>query len=117
MDGWYDDVFFLNEKEGWLSDKRSAKFYHTLDSGQSWIPVTLPEGGANVVSTHFVSAEEGWILVAALGMDNQGIFYTKDGSKSWKKITAPEVIGNIPKRWKRGSLYKILFLNSLKIKN
>ncbi|MDX1471458.1 MAG: hypothetical protein R3213_08170, partial [Flavobacteriaceae bacterium] len=35
----YDDVFFLNENEGWAANGYYASVYKTIDGGLNWVEV------------------------------------------------------------------------------
>jgi photosystem II stability/assembly factor-like uncharacterized protein len=48
-----------------------------------WEPVNLPED-LQLVSVHFVSAEEGWVAGGKSVMAGGVIYHTKDGGKTWE---------------------------------
>ena len=48
-----------------------------------WEPVNVPED-LNLLSVHFISAEEGWVAGGKTTHAGGVIYYTKDGGKTWE---------------------------------
>lgn len=118
-DEMYSDIYFLNEREGWLSGKANGSLYHTIDGGKTWEQISLPEEHAKVTNVYFVDSREGWIIVKRMGRDDQeGLYHTIDSGRTWRNLRRRELIGSpsakssgsqIPTQWKAGQLLRMLF--------
>jgi photosystem II stability/assembly factor-like uncharacterized protein len=119
-DASYDDIYFLNESEGWLAG--NAGLDRTQDRGRSWEKMQLPTASMQVRRVYFKNSEEGWII----GLPHvpellPGIFYTRDGGETWQPLNDSEIAAKdegaiasaIPKKWKDGQLFRILVLRTL----
>ena len=110
-DDWSPDMlpssaFFRNELHAWVIqtdpvDFERGTFYHTSDSGASWLKYDVPFG-AGMMS--FYDNRNGWIMVglgAGAGSQAIAIFVTHDGGASWSETYRrdtgePEPEGEIP---------------------
>jgi photosystem II stability/assembly factor-like uncharacterized protein len=90
----FRDVFFIDEKTGWLvgytGGRFGSKLYHTSDSGKTWqlLPTAINQGYLN--SIYFLNEREGWACGEAWTDDanaNAGkgiLLHTVDGAQSWQ---------------------------------
>lgn len=110
-EGWSEDMlpssaFFRNEVHAWVIqtdpvDYERGTFYHTSDSGSSWLKYDVPFG-AGIMS--FYDNRNGWIMVglgAGAGSQAIAIFATHDGGATWtetyrRDTGEPEPEGEIP---------------------
>ncbi len=109
-DEWYSDIYFLNEREGWLAGKANGSLYHTTDGGKSWEDLPLPTERTKVTDVYFIRSTEGWIIAKKIGGDTEGIFHTENGGETWRQMTRSEIVtpGEFPAKWKAGKLLQLL---------
>ena len=93
-DSDFTDVFFSNEKTGWLigfiGGRPGNVVYLTNDGGKNWrlVPVTVHQ--AHLESVYFLNDKEGWACGETRSDDanaNTGkatLFHTGDGGQSWQ---------------------------------
>jgi photosystem II stability/assembly factor-like uncharacterized protein len=111
----YGDIYFLDEREGWLAGSYLGSLYRTIDGGASWQELQLPSEGLQVASVYFASSQEGWIFTAPESEGDTGIYYTATSGKTWVQLTAMEIADNagsqskIPAKWKTGRLAQMLY--------
>lgn len=77
----YDDVFFLNENEGWAANGYYASVYKTIDGGLNWVEVlneSQLEGDHYFRNIVFIDSETGF-----LGTLNGKFYKSNDGGSSW----------------------------------
>lgn len=111
-------AFFLNDKTAWVALDTNdnpngapvVKIYRTIDAGKSWSSAVLPtkylwEG--YYVKTDFINSETGWILlessVALNQQTHKTLYTTKDGGKTWTKISD---IGTVINHTAAGMVFK-----------
>jgi hypothetical protein len=79
----FNDVFFANDKIGWISGKGSGGFIlHTADGGASW-DVQIGDPHSNnpeIMGLHFLDATHGWAYQAG-----GQLLRTTDG-KTWETV-------------------------------
>jgi len=75
----YDDVFFINQNEGWTVNSR-GKVYKTTDGGEQWS--FNFEADAYLRSIEFATPELGYI-----GSLSSTIYRTQDGGDTWVDIS------------------------------
>lgn len=118
----YGDIYFLNEREGWLTGKANGSLHHTADGGRSWKNVALPSESMKVTGVYFTSSKEGWIIARTMvSKDAEGMLYTDDGGETWRKLTRDEVIAGfdvggrhneIPAKWQAGKLIQMIYASA-----
>ena len=110
-DETYGDIYFLNEQEGWLAGAYLGNLYHTTDGGRTWDDVPLPTENIGVLSVHFTSANDGWIITALRSENDTGVYRTTNGGRTWRQLMMSEVVsGNvIPAEWEAGRLLQMLY--------
>lgn len=122
QDAKYYDIYFVNEREGWLGGEQSLLY--TRDGGRSWSEVPRPQTDANVVSVFFLNSQEGWIIggYSFMQAGDTGVFRTTDAGKNWRQLSKLEVINGfeqqgrlvqLPQQWKAGKLRQLLYRSRL----
>lgn len=115
----YCQIYFLNEKEGWLAGCYSAgSLIETKDGGKTWRRAQTPTDAwrATPVDVYFANSKKGWIITRATESGYQeGIYRTNDGGRTWQQLTEEEVrngtdsgSSEIPTKWKAGKLFQML---------
>lgn len=125
-DQMYCQIYFLNEKEGWLAGCYSAgNLIKTKDGGKTWHRVQTPTDAwrATPIDVYFADANKGWIITRATESGNQeGIYRTNDGGRTWQQLTDEEIrrgfgmkseSSEIPTTWKTGKLFQMLYTNTV----
>lgn len=101
---WLHEVFFLNEKTGWISGSNGT-FLKTEDGGKSWTQ-DVKFTDDNILQIFFADSMNGWLLcernIYSLGAKTPSyLLKTSDGGQNWEKIE----FGNAG----RGRVTKFLF--------
>jgi photosystem II stability/assembly factor-like uncharacterized protein len=122
QDQKYCQIYFLNEKEGWLAGCYSTgNLIQTKDGGKTWHKVQTPiePWRSPPVDVYFSSSREGWIITrAAIDGNPEGMYRTADGGRTWRQLTASEIRkgvdtengrSEIPVKWKSGKLFQLLY--------
>ena len=86
---WFKDVFFLNEKKGWIVGSDGV-LISTTDGGTIWVQARKFTTDA-LVQIHFTNETTGWMLCERniYGRGSDATSYlrkTNDGGRSWEKI-------------------------------
>jgi photosystem II stability/assembly factor-like uncharacterized protein len=82
---WPTHIFFINEKNGWISSDRDDGLFVTSDGGCNWREVVTPE---RIVSgIFFKDIKHGRII----GGVELGVYETNDGGTSWKALSGAEI--------------------------
>jgi len=93
-DSDFTDIFFTNEKTGWLAGyiggQLGDKLYHTNDGGKTWqlLSTAISQGYLN--SIYFFDEKEGWACGDAKSAETNGnsekamLMHTTDGGQSWQ---------------------------------
>lgn len=116
-DARYNDIYFLNDHEGWLAGE--ATLLHSSDGGKSWLEIPRPTSETNVFQVYFVNSKEGWIISGYPFMPpaDTGMYRTFDAGKTWKQLSEKEIIDGfnehrkrveVPGDWKAGKLLQLL---------
>jgi hypothetical protein len=75
--GWACHVSFLDARTGWVASSH-PQLVVTFDGGANWVPVSLPDGLANIAAINCLDEKTGYLL------DFQGNFYqTGDAGATW----------------------------------
>lgn len=86
-----EDIFFLNDQEGWIIRKAQGStesiLLSTVDGGMNWKVSSLPDE-INPASLYFMSKDRGWLM--STDSDSQGsqskvLYLTSDGGLSWAR--------------------------------
>lgn len=90
---WLRDVFFLDEKTGWIAGS-GGTFLKTTDGGKSFAQ-TEKFTDDNILQIYFTDAAHGWLLcernVFGLGTKMPSyLLKTSDGGVTWEKIEFAE---------------------------
>jgi photosystem II stability/assembly factor-like uncharacterized protein len=125
-DEMYCQLYFLNEKEGWLAGCYSAgSLIETKDGGKTWHRVQTPIEAwrATPIEVYFANSTQGWIITRATQTESQdGVYRTNDGGRNWKQLTNGEIRSGfgpdngrneIPTSWKGGKLFQMLHVNTV----
>jgi photosystem II stability/assembly factor-like uncharacterized protein len=97
----------LDENKGWLAGE--FNLYRTVDGGRKWKAVDLPWSSANVSSVYFSDEKNGWIKAAVEGDEDERVFFTSDGGRTWQQLSARDLVGEeLPERWRDGKLFQML---------
>lgn len=81
----FDDVFFLNENEGWAANGFYAAVYKTTDGGLTWteqLTEAMLGGSYYFRNIEFLNSNIGF-----LGTLNGEFFKTSDGGSNWELVT------------------------------
>ena len=81
----FDDVFFLNELEGWAANGYYAAVYKTIDGGITWteqLTEAMLGGSYYFRNIEFLNTNIGF-----LGTLNGEFFKTADGGDTWELVT------------------------------
>jgi len=73
-------ISFLDTQTGWAAS--SEQLEATIDGGQTWVEIALPQEAATIAAITLRTAGDGYLL------DNAGSLYiTEDGGESWSLQT------------------------------
>ncbi len=111
-DEWYADIYFINEREGWLAGKANGSLYHTTSGGKTWNSLPLPYEGSKVTHVYFANHKEGWIIINKTDGGAAAFFHTADQGQTWRQLTASEILASdgIPSKWNAGQLLRMLYV-------
>lgn len=90
---WLRDVYFLNEKNGWISGG-GGTFLETKDGGNTWRQTEKFTADA-ILQVYFTDERSGWLLcerdVYNLGANMPSyVLRTRDGGAHWEKLEFAE---------------------------
>jgi photosystem II stability/assembly factor-like uncharacterized protein len=90
----FRDIFFINEKTGWLIGYASGQFnnlfFRTDDAGKTWNPIQTNIDRTYLASLYFLDEREGWASGEAWSNGNESdtgkavLIHTTDGGKTWE---------------------------------
>lgn len=76
---------FVDDKRGWLS--QSNKLHETLDGGETWNEISLPDDAGNIKGVGLCDTEGG---LKGLFLNSTGtVFSTADSGKTWSSSKLP----------------------------
>src|SRR5260370_1807150 len=87
-DEWYADIYFINEREGWLAGKANGSLYHTTSGGKTWNSLPLPYAGSKVTHVYFANHKEGWIILTKTDGSAAAFFTTAKEGRTGKHLMA-----------------------------
>jgi len=105
--GWLTDVFFLDEKTGWILSAEGA-LSATSDGGRTWVGVRGPTPGEYCRGVCFLDSRRGFIVGGLRGCETIApakLCATEDGGRTWVDLT-PGLPGT-----SKGVFDKIQFLS------
>jgi photosystem II stability/assembly factor-like uncharacterized protein len=71
-------ISFLDTQTGWVATRNSSQLWATVDGGQTWTEIVLPQEIATLAAISLRTATDGYLL------DDAGILYiTQDGGQTW----------------------------------
>lgn len=125
QDQRYCGIYFLNEREGWLTGCYSTgQLVQTKDGGRTWRKVHTPvePWRASPIDVFFSNFREGWLITRATtdGVED-GMYKTADGGRSWRHLSSSEILegfeqsptaNQVPIAWKAGRLFQMLLFSS-----
>jgi len=99
ISGKQDDLFFIDEQEGW-SVNGEGRIFHTTDGGATWDKL-IDWPGTYFRAVIFLDAQRGFAGNIGTGYfpdvtDDRPLFSTSDGGKTWNEVTAitgPKPVG------------------------
>ena len=79
------ELQFINEREGWLADRRDL--WHTHDGGLTWelIFQIQPGSDSRFAELQFVNSKQGW----ATFYNYLDLYKTEDGGRTWMRVVTP----------------------------
>jgi photosystem II stability/assembly factor-like uncharacterized protein len=84
--GYVSDLFFLDDKRGYLSENRGT-LYATTDGGLHWAPIGPGLFHESEGEVRFVTPNDGFL---SLVLGSVWLYATHDGGKSWSRLF-PEI--------------------------
>ena len=85
--GHANDLFFLDEKRGWLATQRGG-LSETTDGGKTWTWINPPTDVEYATAPQFFSEQSGIAIFGGYG--DSELFKTKDNGKTWTKLYPSE---------------------------
>jgi len=93
QDRFLDEVFFVDNDHGWISESLSDLILRTADGGVTWRESRLPGAtGSKIRDFCFLDATTGFVA----GSD--GVWKTTDGGATWEDVSPPTITGT-PAIW------------------
>lgn len=120
-DETYCDIYFRDERQGWLAGCYVGSLYRTTDGGRQWAEVPLPSERTKPLDVYFTTPVDGWIVASPEGREGTGVYHTADSGKSWHQLTDAELISgslaggadggatSLPPAWRAGKLRQMLY--------
>lgn len=85
--GHANDLFFLDEKRGWLATERGG-LSETTNGGKMWTWINPPTDVEYATAPQFFSEQSGIAIFGGYG--DSELFKTKDNGKTWTKLYPSE---------------------------
>lgn len=117
-DETYSDIYFLNDKDGWLAGGYVGSLRCTTDGGRFWKELMIPARHMKLRSVYFDDARRGWVIDKNAPREQSGIYHTSDAGQTWRQLTANEIMAGfdgkegenlIPVNWKEGRFRQMVF--------
>src|SRR6266498_1548651 len=94
----FTDIFFIDERTGWLTGEPDGGIYKTDDGGKTWNAVLKQTSNNNigVDSIYFLNKSEGWAVGRVYPEDvtqqaTRGVvLHTTDGGANWQTVPVGE---------------------------
>jgi photosystem II stability/assembly factor-like uncharacterized protein len=70
----------------------TARLYRTVDGGQRWIRLQVPDAKGSVLSWSFIDAYYGWVLISGSSAEfplPAYLYRTDDGGRTWQDLGVP----------------------------
>jgi len=84
-----NDLYFLDENNGFVVPDFGAMVWHTTDGGDTWTARTRPGPAAHTGGITFVTPTQGALALGSFQTGAGGLAYTTDGGLTWHGATAP----------------------------
>jgi photosystem II stability/assembly factor-like uncharacterized protein len=103
------DLYFLDEKDGWMVGGYQGGLYHTSDGGTSWHSLPLPARQTEAKGVFFRDADHGWLIT-----EKEELLETRDAGHTWRQVRRRELLSRLDElistwdRWRIGKLYGML---------
>jgi len=81
------DIFFIDNKKGWVCGMSNGTILHTEDGGKTWDVLYKPEKNYRWRQIFFENAQKGWVVGCEIPQKEKffdTIMNTKDGGKTWQ---------------------------------
>jgi hypothetical protein len=106
---YYADLYFLNEREGWITDFYSGHLLHTTDGGAHFDVVAV---GDNPAYVFFSDSNTGWVISEVKGA--RILRKTADAGQTWQIVAIDD---SLPPEWTEGLLYNMLAQQAMTARN
>ena len=70
----------------------TARLYRTIDGGQTWMSLPVPDAQGSVLSWSFLDAYYGWVLISGSSAEfplPAYLYRTDDGGRTWQDLGVP----------------------------
>lgn len=70
----------------------TARLYRTIDGGQTWMSLPVPDAKGSVLSWSFIDAYYGWVLISGTSAEfplPAYLYRTDDGGRTWHDLGVP----------------------------
>jgi photosystem II stability/assembly factor-like uncharacterized protein len=70
----------------------TARLYRTIDGGQTWMELPVPDTKGSVLSWSFIDAYYGWVLISGTTAEfplPAYLYRTDDGGRTWQDLGVP----------------------------
>ena len=107
----YGDLYFLNEREGWVTGAYVGGLQHTTTGGKTWNPLPVPRD-VLFANVYFATSKEGWIIGSGPGRstEDSGLYRTKDAGLHWEAVKIADIGSTqLPERWGPGKMLQFLY--------
>ncbi|HUE68007.1 MAG TPA: hypothetical protein VMP38_07490 [Candidatus Acidoferrum sp.] len=70
----------------------TARLYRTIDGGQTWMSLPVPDAKGSVLSWSFIDSYSGWVLISGTSVQSPlpaYLYRTDDGGRTWQSLGVP----------------------------